>query len=261
VRSVCVEAIVTAAVVTLGSLPAAWGADLPGRYEPPAPAYTTGYDWSGPYLGVHLGFGWGRGTFTDPVNTPGFSLQNDISGVIGGGQFGYNYQYGSMVFGFEFDISGSGMAGDATDTVTFPGDHYGTLINAVGTLTARVGYAWGNQLFYLKGGGAGADTHYEYRPIFFGDVTLSQVDVTRWGWTIGVGWEYGLTPNWSAKVEYNYIDFGKDTALLDTALFPFSPTIDQQVHLFKFGLNYRLNGNFNNGMPMARYDGLGPATY
>lgn len=262
-RSSCVNAFAGAVAISFGGGPTAWGADLPGRYEPgqPEPAYTLAYDWSGPYVGGHLGFGWGQATFTDPIRTPGWSIRNDMSGVIGGGQFGYNYHYGSLVFGFEFDISGAGVAGDAIDVAPFLGDHFHTDITVIGTLTARLGYTWANNLIYVKGGGAGADTRYQYTPISFGDNTVSQAQTTRWGWVVGVGWEYGLTPNWTTKVEYNFIDFGKEVAVLDTALFPFSPTVDHQLHLIKFGANFRWNGMFNNGQPIARYEGLAPGRY
>jgi outer membrane immunogenic protein len=263
VRRSGVNAFAGAVAIIFGGLPTARGADLPGRYDPvqPAPVNSSFYDWSGPYVGAHIGFGWGQATFSDPVLTPGRSLRNDMSGAIGGGQFGYNYHYGSLVFGFEFDISGAGISGDTTDVAPFAGDRYHTDITVIGALTARLGYAWANNLFYVKGGGAGADTRYQYTPISFGDNTVTQAQTTRWGWIVGVGWEYGFTQNWTAKLEYNYIDFGKEVDSLVPLTSGFDATIDHQIHLIKFGANFRWNGMFNNGQPVARYDGLAPGRY
>jgi outer membrane immunogenic protein len=67
--------------------------------------------------------------------------------------------------------------------------------------------------------------------------------ITRTGWVVGAGWEYGITQNWSVKLEYNYIDFGKDDVwwnyLYSTPPDPWSYHIDQQIHVVKLGVNYR----------------------
>jgi outer membrane immunogenic protein len=264
VRITGVGAFAGVMAVAFASLSQVRAADLPGRGYAVASEFltpTSAFDWSGPYIGPHLGYGWGQAKFTDPLGNPGWSLRNDVGGVIGGGQFGYNYHYAPWVFGFEFDVSGAGIGGNATDVGAFAGDHYGSQIHAIGTLTVRLGYAWANHLFYVKAGGAGADTRYEYAPVSLGDSLGTREDTTRWGWTVGVGWEYGITPNWSAKLEYDFIDFGKDLVFLDTDARPFSPTVDHQIHLFKVGANWRWNGLFNNGRPVAIYDGLRPGVY
>src|SRR5690606_16838511 len=96
----------------------------------------------------------------------------------------------------------------------------------------RVGYASGPGLFYVKGGGAWADEdHLARTPGVF------RASETRSGWTVGLGYEYDFGSNWSAKLEYSYIDFGKERVT-------FSPgaeflDIDQDMHVVKWGLNYR----------------------
>jgi len=109
---------------------------------------------------------------------------------------------------------------------TFSSDH-----NWYATLTGRVGYAWDNWLWYVKGGAAWSDM--EYR--FGGFGTLSD---TRVGWTVGTGVEWALAPQWSAKLEYNFLDFGKDT--FNFAARPVD--VDTHVHLVKAGINYRFGG-------------------
>ncbi len=100
--------------------------------------------------------------------------------------------------------------------------------NWYSTLTGRVGYAVDNWLWYVKGGAAWADVDYSIGGVKLGD--------TRTGWTVGGGLEYGLTPNWSAKLEYNFLDFGSDNIAA-----PIGVKADTQAHLFKAGLNYRFD--------------------
>ncbi len=69
-------------------------------------------------------------------------------------------------------------------------------------------------------------------------------DSTRGGWTVGAGWEYAFAPNWSAKIEYNYMDFGSSSPTFTSAAgATTSFNIDQTAHLALFGINYRFGGN------------------
>jgi outer membrane immunogenic protein len=213
--------LLAAAGIALG-MQSASAADL-GRpvYKAPAPAVVAAYNWSGFYLGGHLGGAFSSEELTDIAT--GATASTDPDGFIGGVQAGFNWQADRWVFGIEGDWSWSGADGSAS----LVGAPYTSEHNWYATLTGRVGYAWDNWLWYVKGGAAWADIDYSYLGVTASD--------TRVGWTVGTGLEWGLTPNWSAKLEYNYLDFGKDSYTF--AGFPVD--VDTQVHLVKAGLNYR----------------------
>jgi outer membrane immunogenic protein len=139
------------------------------------------YSWAGPYLGGNIGYNWGS-----IANNP-----TKPSGFAGGVQGGYNFQNGTpFVFGFEADIQGS-SADDRFAPWKFSNPWFGTV-------RGRAGYAFNNVLFYATGGLAFG----ELRGETFG---LSETH-TNVGWTVGAGAEMGFAPNWSAKIEYLYVD-------------------------------------------------------
>src|SRR2546421_9728453 len=125
-------ALVVAALI---ATPAA-AADL---YYGKAPAFAAapfnGYNWNGAYVGVNLGYQWGKVT-----NWGG----GEPNGVMGGGQIGYNWQFGQYVFGLEADLQGS-AAEDTFAAYKFANPWFGTV-------RGRAGYAMNNVLFYLAGG-------------------------------------------------------------------------------------------------------------
>lgn len=171
-----------AALVAAGWTASAEAADL--NYGQRAP-YTVNqplnaYSWAGPYLGANLGYEWGS-VSNNPAKPSGF---------VGGVQAGYNFQNGPWVFGVEGDIEAAG-ADDTFAPWKFSNPWFGTL-------RGRAGYALSNVLFYGTAGLAFG----ELRAQTFG-WTESH---TTAGWTAGVGAEVGLAPNWSAKLEYLYID-------------------------------------------------------
>jgi outer membrane immunogenic protein len=194
-------------------------------YKAPPPAVVAAYNWSGFYLGGHVGGAWSSEEARDLAT--GLTGATDPDGFIGGLQAGYNWQADRWVFGIEGDWSWSGADG-STPLVGVP---FTSNDSWYATLTGRVGYAWDNWLWYVKGGAAWADKEYTYA----GFGTFSD---TRVGWTIGTGVEWALGPQWSAKLEYNYLDFGKDTYTFGA--FPID--VDSQVHLVKAGINYRFGG-------------------
>jgi outer membrane immunogenic protein len=170
------------AVIAAGWTVAAQAADLP--YEPRAP-YTVyqplnAFSWAGPYLGGNLGYSWGS-VGNNPTKPSGFE---------GGIQAGYNWQSGPWVFGIEGDIQATG-AEDTFAPWKFSNPWFGTV-------RGRAGYAFNNILFYGTGGLAFGELRGES---FF----LSESHVNA-GWTVGVGAEFGFAPNWSAKMEFLYVD-------------------------------------------------------
>ena len=170
------------ALVAAGCTVSAQAADLP--YGSPAP-YTVNqplnaFSWAGPYLGGNIGYGWGS-----VDNNP-----TKPSGLAGGVDGGYNWQSGRFVYGIEGDLDITG-ADDTFAPWKFSNPWFGTV-------RGRVGYAFNNVLIYGTGGLAFG----ELRADTFG---LSESHTTA-GWTAGVGAEVGLAQNWTAKIEYLYVD-------------------------------------------------------
>ena len=225
-------------LLALGNV-SANAADLPSRIPTKAPPIATFFDWTGFYIGAHAGYGWASAEYSDPVTTPGWSLNNKINGGLLGGQFGYNIQFGNIVLGAEGEVSWADIKGNTTDVGAFAGDLYNTKIKWLATGTGRIGFAADRALIYAKGGIAWADTEYNYQAVGFGP---TQGSSTRVGWTVGAGVEYALAANWSAKVEYDYLDFGSRSVDLLPLSDGFRADIDQQVHTVKIGVNYRFGG-------------------
>jgi outer membrane immunogenic protein len=178
---------------TLCATASAQAADMYGRRAPYAQQpYTVSQplanSWVGPYIGGNLGYGWGNAT--NSATRP--------DGVLGGLQAGYNWQSGALVFGVEGDLQLS--AADAT----FAGWKFSN--PWFGTARGRVGFAFNNVLLYGTGGLAFGSIKAET----FG---LSESHTTA-GWTVGVGAEVALTQNWSAKIEYLYVDLSDKTFTL-----------------------------------------------
>ena len=170
------------ALFAVGGTVSTRAADLPYGSRTP---YTVNqplnvYSWAGPYLGANLGYDWGS-VERSPTKPQGFS---------GGVQAGYNWQSGPLVFGVEGDLQATG----AEDTFA----PWKISNPWFGTLRGRAGYAFNNVLLYGSAGLAFG----ELRAQTFG-WTESH---TNAGWTAGVGAEVGFAPNWSAKLEYLYID-------------------------------------------------------
>jgi outer membrane immunogenic protein len=221
-------------------------------------APTTPASWSGPYIGLHVGYGRGENSwsdFTDPVNHtsfPGPDATYDIGGSLAGGQIGYNWQRGRVVLGVEADVSWSGIDGSGAGSIepTFPGGclqqtYCKSSFDALGTFTGRLGLTVEHSLFYAKGGVAWAretqETGYDYDadPSFN---YWSDPSNTRWGWTVGAGLEVAVAQNWSVRAEYNYIDLGKDDVEFVYAppqTFGARADADEYLHTFNVGLNYR----------------------
>src|SRR5262245_30505829 len=190
----CVAAVLAATPV------AAQAADAPQPlYRTPAGAI---YDWTGFYVGAHVGF----------IDTDG------DSGFIGGGQVGYNYQVGRWVFGAEWQMSATSIR----DSANFGPIHAEASLDWISTLAGRVGYALDNRwLVYGKLGGAWAHAS---GSVTFGPFGASASDTVN-GWMLGVGTEYALQGNWSAKLEYNRLEFDPGT-----------------INVVKAGVNYRFGG-------------------
>jgi outer membrane immunogenic protein len=237
--------------LAFGALPGA-AADLQPVYKAPTitPSY---YNWTGFYVGGHVGGAWADKSWTQTFPAGPAALGNGASfnadGFIGGGQIGYNWQMGAWVLGVEADASASGQSGSGVQA-PFTAWTSSTDVNWFGTVTGRVGYSWDRVLVYGKGGLAWANEDHSQA---FNGLPASSTSATPVGWTVGFGLEYAFSNNWSAKVEYNYIDLGKSNVGFANVGTP-QPSnafeIDQTMQVVKFGVNYR----FNWGAPIvARY--------
>jgi len=233
-RGLLVLASLAGAAVLSGG---AMAADLktPVYKAPPAGVIPAAYDWTGFYVGGHVGYGWGQKNWTD---TFGLDASSTPNGFLGGGQVGYNYQIGQYVLGIEADGSWSGIKGGTTAF----GAALDNNIDWTSTVTGRAGLAFDRWLVYGKGGVAFAGDRYSTNLYTPGTVEVTD---TRIGWTVGAGVEYAFAPAWSAKLEYNYMDFGTKAVSFAPGT---STDIDQQVHAVKFGINYKFGGP-----AMARY--------
>ena len=209
----------TGALAVLALMSAANAADLPSHRAMPtkAPLYDAPYSWSGAYLGINGGGGWGRGEVSSPFSTGSFNT----SGGLVGGTLGYNYQVGQTVFGLEGDIDWSNIKGSSACGVT----SCEVRNDWLGTARGRIGYAVGSFLPYITGGAA------------FGNIknTITGIGSSsdnKLGWTLGGGLEAALTGPWTAKVEYLYVDLGSGATVAGA---------DAKFHtnIVRAGLNYR----------------------
>lgn len=201
----------------------AFAADLPSKKNPPAmqPIYTTpAFSWTGFYLGVNGGYGFGSMSNTRFGNP---------SGALIGGTAGYNYQIGQVVVGAEGDYDFSTLrksntiAGGTTKFTTNGG---------MMTARLRAGYAIDRALLYVTGGYAGIDTNGSF---VLGGATGAQ-ESWRNGGVIGGGVEYAFTNNISAKAEYLYAPMSSKSYFAGT---PIAENSGLAVSVARLGLNYK----------------------
>lgn len=240
-----------------GAVVASLGIVITGTGALAAPPITTAppfYNWTGPYVGISGGYGWGHSSQTDPglpitsiATTPppppadgSFSLNG---GVFGGGA-GMNWQSGSWVYGLEGDYSWADIKGSSDGCgAAFISHSCGTKLESLGTVRGRIGYAmgwpgswpmgWqGSWLLYATGGLAVGELQ------AFDSLFNASGSDFRAGWTVGAGVETAFWRNWTVKAEYLYIDLGK------SVLFNIGPGVPETVSftasVFRVGVNYKL---------------------
>jgi outer membrane immunogenic protein len=202
------KAVLAAVALTAAGLASAQAADPPYGSRGPYTVYQplNAFSWAGPYLGGNLGYNWG--TVDNNPTKP--------SGFLGGVQGGYNWQNGPWVFGVEGDLQ-LNAADDTFAPWKFSNPWFGTV-------RGRAGYAFSNVLFYGTGG------------LAFGSLRAETFGLTEThtsaGWTAGVGAEFGLAQNWSAKIEYLYVN------LSDSQFSLTGMSNGYQFGLVRAGVNY-----------------------
>jgi outer membrane immunogenic protein len=226
--------ILIAAALAVAAGGQALAADLPPAAAPPprAPAAYAPpplFSWTGFYLGINGGYGFGQSNWNDPVfgstgnfNTPGFLV---------GGTLGANYQVGAFVIGVEGDGDWSDANGSTSNTCPFPCQ---TKSDWLATVRGRAGWAWDRVLFYGTGG------------VAFGDLQAATAgnpftSATQTGWTAGAGIEWAFAPNWTGKVEYLYVDLGNLTCLT-ASCGGTTTTVSFTENIIRAGINFKFGG-------------------
>jgi outer membrane immunogenic protein len=235
--------LATVGLAALGIAAPASAADMPVKAAPPPPPVPI-YSWTGFYIGGNGGWGSGRKCWDDATDAFGFLLGSEgchrAEGGTAGGQIGYRWQNAGWVFGVEgqgnwADFRGSRVS--LADPTVVNHSH----IDAFGLLTGQVGYAWNNALLYVKGGAAVTNDRFDRTDLATGIFLADTGDRTRWGGTVGVGFEYGFSPGWSVGVEYDHLFMGRKTVdFIDPAGLLFaSNRISQDVDMVTVRVNYR----------------------
>ena len=227
------------AAFTAASVISAQAADLPPA--PPMPtkapiAYAPKlFDWTGIYVGGHLGGGFSESSWSDPITGIGNGTFNNF-GFLGGGQVGANVQFNRLVLGLEGDFSWTSLKQTSRDSI---GEGISTTVPWTSTITGRVGAAFDRLLVYGKGGFALAQDQSSLTDLGGNTATNSFM---RKGWTVGAGIEYALDDHWSAKIEYDYLGFGSQTMSFVTPLETVGSDASLNVQEVKAGVNFRFNG-------------------
>jgi outer membrane immunogenic protein len=257
-------ALSAAAALLIATTVAGSAADLPMKAAPLL-APTPVWSWTGFYVGAHVGAGWGttETTLTSVTASPPLVLpppvivplnvsfaQNSRSGFLGGGQAGYNWQNGWVVFGVQGDIAGTDIKGTTPCVVVLSCT---TKSDWLATVTGRVGGVIADRgLLYVKGGGAWLNSTSNVNLPMIGlgggllnGAQLTSTSRTSSGWLLGMGLEYMFSKNWTGFIEYDYMDFSAKNVTATFALIPgLAINADQKdkLSIAKVGLNYKFDG-------------------
>jgi outer membrane immunogenic protein len=248
--------IASVAFVALGTA-AAGAADMAVKAPPPPPVPV--FSWTGFYIGANIGGAWANNNWTDTLFLTNFNNNGNNGVFIGGGQIGGNYQIGSFVIGGEWDFDWAGNNNNGTGVV-IPGVGNIVVTNnnrSIATVAARFGYAIDHWLLYGKvGGGWAGNNNLTVTNVTTG-VSLTCGNFTNCdrtnnaGWLVGAGAEWAFAPNWSVKLEYDYLGLGNRTLFIPaTSPFLAGDTFtfnNRNVQMVKVGVNYL----FNWGAPVA----------
>lgn len=236
---------------------------------------TDSYAWNGFYLGAHLG---GALSLSDANDPFGSSIYGDTArspGPIAGGQIGYNWQLGRGLVGLEADASWADLFGTET-CFAYSGFYISANCraetDALGTLSARFGWLVGldaGTLLYGKAGAAWRSGSVDATTNDDAGYPTTNADGIHWEWMLGAGVERAISQRWSLKAEYDYLNFGDQSIATPISGFQSVPSADPndmtpvasrgtdvstEAHLFKVGLNYRLQDGTAAGaiIPLPR---------
>jgi outer membrane immunogenic protein len=243
----------TVGLVALGIAAPASAADLAARpytKAPPAPVVAI-YDWTGFYIGANGGWGQARNCW-DFLTVAGAVLTDgcrEASGGLVGGQIGYRWQTGSWVWGVEGQGDWADLRASRVSLLN-PLVSETAKVDGIGLITGQIGYAWNAALLYFKGGAAVTSNRFDVFSTLTG-VGLASVSSTRWGGTVGVGFEYGFAPNWSVGLEYDHLFMGhanNSFSVVNPVVAGALNRISEDVDMVTVRFNYRFGGY---GAPIA----------
>jgi high affinity Mn2+ porin len=242
---------------------------LQAPWQPPV---VQPYDWTGLYVGAHLGYAGGRSNWSaspDLASSLDLFQSSDIftgsGSYFGGLQIGYDFMLANrVVLGAQLDASFPGfprndlsIGGRSIFSTPEIGlASYSETVLHSGTLRGRVGYAPANWLFYATGGFAW--TYNQLTLTQLADGTTDSPFLWRLGWVAGLGVEWAFAPNWSANIEYLFTKYGNSSVMFPNAGLQF--TSDFSLQQVRAGLNYRFGGGGTNanggstGLPTPETD-------
>jgi outer membrane immunogenic protein len=208
----------------------------------PAPVVAQVYNWTGLYVGVNGGWGWGQQDPLTPFSNRFDRTSFSTSGGMFGGTIGAQIQQGYVVLGIEGDLDWANIKGNGISTPTIgglvlPGQpitlNIATNTSALGTARIRAGVAMNNWLFYATGGAAFVKSSANGTSIAgvpcgtLGVFPNCSASAWRPGLAAGLGAEWGFTQNWTAKLEYLYVEVLGTGASTD------------HINVVRAGINYR----------------------
>jgi outer membrane immunogenic protein len=239
--------LVAAGLLGLGMASPAQAADMRPAPPPPAPVYMPPpFTWTGFYIGGNLGGAWANTTITDSLF--GLSFSNGNNGVfVGGGQVGFNYQFGNAVFGVEGDFDWAANNNNSVTGVVGPLGHSFTASandRWMATIAGRLGYAFDRWLIYAKGGGGwvGANS-FTVTDVTAGASVSAGSSNTISGWLVGGGFEWAFANNWTIRAEYDYFGLSGRSFTVP-ATFPILAgdtftTNNNNIQMATVGINYK----------------------
>ena len=218
------------ALVFAGFAPA-FAADLP----PPAPVpyvpAVRAFSWTGFYLGLNGGYGFGQSKWNSAIGTVGGFNTN---GGLAGGTAGFNYQWSQFVFGIEGDFDWQNLRGSQTNAPCNAVGSCATASNWVSTIRGRAGFAINRALLYATGGAAFTNIKPSLAALPYGGGNEP-------GWTAGAGVEFAMTDSWTVKAEYLYAKFQNATCPVSSCGAAAPATVSLNENMFRVGVNYLFN--------------------
>jgi len=200
-----------------------------------APPMAAGYNWTGCYIGIQGGGAWQsvKNSFSNS-GAPPFTAESDQdgSGGVVGGHLGCNLQTGHWVWGIEGDGEWASIKGDDGGV---GGDTNEFKVRWMASVRGRIGVSWDRTLFYATGGVAfiGAQSNVLNAP-------TESISDTLTGWTVGAGIEHAFAPNFTARIEYRFSDFGTNDFVFPVN--SYTERHDVQIHAVRVGLTYKWGG-------------------
>jgi outer membrane immunogenic protein len=243
--------LASVALVTLATS-SVFAADMPRKAPAKVP---LAYDWTGFYVGANVGWSFGHASTDWAIATvPVGSTSSKLDGILGGFQGGYNWQLSNWVFGIEADFQGTAQKGSSSLTALQVPQPPDTNVGEVklpwfGTIRGRVGMTPSDRfLVYFTGGAAYGEIATDVTSTtLVGPTTITTTasnNTIHTGWTVGGGVETSLTDNWTAKLEYLYVDLGVVGNIVTGpgSYTPISTNVSVTDHIVRLGVNYRFGG-------------------